>query len=223
MIVSEIAVRKRHLAVVITDTLPDLQDLLYEKNEWIFETEKGFPLIDRTILERCNIAKGTALSGADCLELVKASCCFRAKERAIWYLSKSERSRHGLQDKLTPVFGRAAAQFAVDQMEKRGYLDDRRFATMVANGLNGQNVSYRAALQKLLQKGIEKQLAQDVLEEVFETDETQKAVAVILKKYAHKLENPNDVQKTTAALARRGFSYATIRAAYAVIREEEVL
>lgn len=219
--VTAIETRRRHLARVTLAPPPDLTIYEEDRRSLLPELENGQPLIDRTILARVNLTVGETLSAADVQDLIKVSLCFRAKERAVWYLASADRSSGALFQKLRPVFGTVPAEFAVSQMQKRGYLNDARYAVHLAQALNAQGLSARAAAQKMQQKGLSREVAADAVAQFFADDEVEKATALVLKKYALKLSDPNDIRKTTAALLRRGFSYTVARAAIANATAEQ--
>lgn len=212
--------RKKHLARVSLIPAPELSALFEEHRAFLPELENNQPLIDRTILERLNLAVGDTLSSEEVLELIKASLCFRAKEKAIWYLASCDRSARSLHQKLSAAFGTFAAQFAVEQMQKRGYLNDEAYAMHLAQTLNSQGLSARAAQQKMQQKGLSRELAALAVAQHFSEDEVAKAQKLLQAKYASKLDSPEGIRKVTAALQRRGFSFSTIRAALAAVQAE---
>lgn len=218
--ITSIDTRKRHLARVCFSPAPNLSALLEERHAFLPELENGHPLIDRTILERLNLTVGDTLSPEDVLELLKTSLCFRAKEKAIWYLASSDRSARSLHQKLSATFGTFAAQFAVEQMQLRGYLNDEAYAMRLAQALNNQGLSARAAQQKMQQKGLGRELTVEAIARYFDEDEVTKAKKLLLSKYAAKLDCAENIRKVTAALQRRGFSFNTIRAALTAVQAE---
>lgn len=204
MRVVNIEVRRRHLAAV--SLLPEPEKI----NEAEYEGNKL--LIDREILRRCNIEIGCELSNEEIKELVLVSESYRAKERAVWYLSKADTTEKALFEKLCRNFSEKAAAFAVAQMVKKGYVNDRRFAENYANSLINRNVSKRAALGKMLQKGVPLDMAKEVLSKRQE-DESLAALTLLETKYKNKLSDEDGIRKTVAALYRRGFSYSDIKTA----------
>lgn len=205
MQVTEIAVRRKGLAAVsfFPPAAPGLPGAEYEGER---------VLLDRVILTRCGIETGSALSDEDLKQLIYVSECYRAKQRAIWYLSQSDHSEKALYDKLCRGFSPRAAAFAVSQMCQKGYLDDRQYAVRLVKRLAGQNLSERAVREKLYQKGLPADLIREILEEEhLEMTETDRAVALLESQYRNRLSDPDDVAKTVAALQRRGFSYETIK------------
>ena len=204
MKVVDIAPRRRHLAAVTLFPTPEKM----ENGE--YEGDKL--LIDREILKRCEIYKNSDLTLEDIKQLIYVSECYRAKERAVWYLSKGDLSEKALFDKLKKSFSEKACAFAVAQMVKKGYLKDERYAENLARRLSDKNVSSRAAVGKMLEKGVPLELAKQVLEDYKSGDEN-KAYTLLTTKYKNKLENEDDLRRTIMALQRRGFSYSDIRAA----------
>ncbi|MBQ4154446.1 MAG: regulatory protein RecX [Clostridia bacterium] len=204
MRVVNIEVRRRHLAAV--SLLPEPEKI----NEAEYEGNKL--LIDREILRRCNIEIGCELSNEEIKELVLVSESYRAKERAVWYLSKADTTEKALFEKLCRNFSEKAAAFAVAQMVKKGYVNDRRFAENYALLLSNRKVSKRAAVGKMLQKGVPLDMAKEVLSER-EYDESIAVLELLKTKYKNKLGNDEQVRKTVAALYRRGFGYSDIKTA----------
>lgn len=203
MKVTEIGVRRKHLAALTL--LPPPEKIVGAE----YEGEKL--LIDREILERCKIVKGSELSLEDIKELISASEAYRAKQRALWYLSKGELSKKGLYNKLRRAFSEKASTFATEQMVKRGYVDDRRYAELLARNLSQKNVSSSAAVGKMLEKGLELSLIKETLSE-YKDNDLSRAVNLLNTKYKNKLSEEN-VAKTIAALQRRGFSFEIIKSA----------
>lgn len=211
MKVLDIAVRRRHLAALSFFPVPEKIDGAEYEGEKI--------LIDREILKRCEIFKNVELSLEELKDLVFVSECYRAKERAVWYLSRGDLSEKALFDKLKKHFSEKSAAFAVAQMIKRGYVDNKRYAENLAVSLSQKNVSASAAVGKMLGKGLPLDLAKEVLAEYKNTD-SDKVYKLLNTKYKSKLENSDDVRRTVMALQRRGFSYGDIRAALKRISNE---
>ncbi len=212
MKVMEIGIRRRHLAALTLMPAPkEIKGAEYEGDKL---------LIDREILERCNIKKGSELSLEDVRELVLVSESYRAKQRALWYLSRSDISEKSLYNKLRRGFSEKASAFATEQMVKRGYLDDRRFAENLSRSLSEHNISANAAVGKMLEKGLEMELIKDVLKG-YKDHDTNRIVNLLGTKYKNKMGDEAAIQKTIAALARRGFSFDNIKEAIRIISSKE--
>jgi regulatory protein len=198
--------RKCRVAVSITPAPPtNLSGAEYEGEKL---------LIDRVIATRCNLVKGAELELDDIKQLVYVSECYRAKQKAIWLLSGQDYSEKGLYEKLLKNFTPKASAFAVAQMLKRGYINDENFAARLCDKFKTNNLSKRQIYQKLIQKGISKEIADSVLK----TDNTansdfERVLKLIKTKYAKKLSTKEDRQKTFNALMRRGFLVEDIKKA----------
>lgn len=175
-----------------------------------YESEKL--LIDREILKRLQIEKGSELTLDEIKDLVFVSQCYRAKNKAVWYLSQSDLSKKALYDKLLRTYSQKASAFAVEQMLKKGYLNDERYAENLAHRLFSQNVSVKAAVGKMLAKGVDLDLAKKAVAE-YKDDNYLSAYRLLITKYKNKLSNEDDVRRTVQALLRRGFSYTDVKSA----------
>ena len=125
-------------------------------------------------------------------ELRKKSETRRALDKAMDYLSLRDHAAGELYQKLCRKFDAHSAAYAVARAGELGLLND------------------------LAAKGIDRDTAADVVEELFaETDdgespELETARALVQRQYAAKLAAGKRDQ-VAAALARRGFSHAVIR------------
>ncbi len=172
-------------------------------------------LVDTEVLLLSPYKAGESISAEDLQQLQADSDFKRAKERALWYLSRGDLSEKGLYDKLARAFHKSAAAAAVARIKELGLVNDQAYARRLAKALvEEKHLSARMAGVQMLQKGISRQLAEEALAEL-EPDNTAAAVALIEKKYKNKLSTPDDLRRTYAALQRRGFTYSEVRAALA--------
>ena len=139
-----------------------------------------------------------------------------AREKALELLTGQDFSCQGLYERLCRRFTDEAAAYAVSEMIRLHLLDDARYARIRARSLQMQHKSRRAIADALRRKGVERQLAADVLEELYdeqqpgEDPELEAAQALVKRQYARRLaEGRQDL--VLAALARRGFSYRVAR------------
>ncbi len=135
------------------------------------------------------------------------------KSRALWYLDRMDYSEKRLYDKLVEKgFDRKICSEVLAYLVEYGLVDDRRYAERLCQRLMESNTSKRAALQKMLLKGVPIDLAKELLNEA-QVDEVAQITEVIEKKYARKLSEDNGYQKVYAALVRKGFSYGNVKTA----------
>lgn len=171
-------------------------------------------LIDKKIISRCDIKKGTELELEDVKQLIFVSECYRAKNRAVWLLSGQDYSEKSLYNKLLKSFTEKASAFAVAQMKNKGYVDDRRYAKALVEKYKNQNMSLRQIKEKLMLKGVPGDVSAEILgESELPPSEVDRAVALIKSKYKNKISSEDERKKTFQALMRRGFLYSDIKKA----------
>lgn len=171
-------------------------------------------LIDRVIIGRCNIEKGAELSLDEVKNLCYVSECYRAKNKAVWHLARTDYSEKALYDKLQRTFTKKASAFAVEQMVKKGYLNDERFALAQIERLKAKNASVKEIKQKLYLKGVPNELCASLLEsQDLTVSDYDRVLALIKSKFINKIADEENRRKTVQALRRRGFSFADINKA----------
>ena len=109
-----------------------------------------------------------------------------------------------------------AAASAVDWLCEKGLLDDGRYAGMVVRHYAAKGYGQSRVRQELQRRGVSRELWEEALRELPEPEDKLDAYL------ASKLKDPGDraqVQKVSAALIRRGFSWEEIRAALARYRD----
>ena len=194
MLVTEIKKEKQHLT-----------RLLFADGESL--------LLDNDICAERDIRIGANIPEGVLKELKHDSDYKRAKTRALWYLDRMDYTEKALFEKLVKAgFGKRASAEVLAKLCEFGLVDDRRYAERFAEKCALSNISKREAVHKMLLKGVPLQLAKEVTEEL-DTDETEQIVALIEKKYVRKLSEDKGYQKVFAALARKGFSFDSIKSA----------
>lgn len=154
---------------------------------------------------------GRELNEAELTELRQLSRRSLARDKAIEYLSHRPMSCRELRDKLVQKGEDAAvAEYCVDWLREQGFLDDRRYAGMVARHYAGKNYGPARIRNELSHRGISRELWDEAMDEVPAPDDK------LDKFIAARLRNPDDraeIQKVGNALFRRGYSWDEIRAA----------
>jgi regulatory protein len=142
---------------------------------------------------------------------LKESDYVRAKARGMWFLDRSDYSEKTLYQKIVAGgISNAAATRAVARLKELGLVDDEKLASRLAEQMANANISKREAYAKLYNKGISPDIIKSTLEET-NFDELSQVLAVIEKKYKNKISDKESIQKTYAALVRKGFSYQSVR------------
>lgn len=192
MTVSEVKRDKKHLCKIVF-------------------TDNSEVLIDLDVYNESPIKTGDFIS-EEYLEKLKYNSDYkRAKSRALWYLDRKAYSERALFEKLTEKgFSKKASAAVIARFKELGLIDDRRFAENFAYRASEQNISKREIYTKLVLKGISRDLAREVCENI-EKDEALQISELIAKKYKNKLYDPQNTQKVYAALIRKGFSFGAVR------------
>lgn len=179
------------------------------------EDEFLFSLDSETFFTQ-HIQEGTVFTAADLALLRQKSDTRKAKDKALEYLSLRDYASKELYDKLCLKFDPHSAAQAVAKMQELGLLNDRGFALHRARYLMNQRKSRSQILYHLAQKGVDRQTASEVLDEISaqaqEDPDLRAACKLLEKSYKRKLQQGKR-QNVIAALARRGFSMGCIRAA----------
>ncbi len=185
-----------------------------KKHCFCVETDQGqVCFVDSDVCAEYGLKTGTVLDDGKLKEILERSDFVRAKERALWYLDRSDHTEKALYDKLIRAgFGPRACAAVLAWLKEYGMVDDRRFAARFAERCSESNVSKREAYQKMLLKGVPRDLARETTEEV-PFDEAAQIRALIEKKYRNKLGDRAATEKVFAALVRKGFSFGAVRTA----------
>lgn len=182
--------------------------------------ELAFTLDSRVLLDE-GIKKGVHLDDEELHSLVIKSQQRRAKEKALYLLGFRDHSRKELFDKLRRTEDEAAAEYAVEKMEELHFIDDERYASRLAEQLiNVKRLSKRAAAQKLYQKGIDRDLIDEVLENI-ELDPKDNIRELVERKYMRYLNDEKGRKKTVSALQRMGYSWGDIKSVLSEYTETE--
>ena len=146
----------------------------------------------------------------------------RCKDKAMWLISYRDHSRRELIDKLRRDYSAESAEAAVQRLEELGLIDDMRYARRYAADLmNVKHLSDRGIRQKLREKGVDRDLIDEIMEEL-EVDEASQIGEILAKKYPD-LSDEKTRRRAVNALTRMGYSYSDIKSAmeeYIEISEE---
>lgn len=184
-------------------------------------------ILDKRTFEESPYGVGSFLSCDELEELCALSRRNRAREKAVFLLSRRDYSRRELEQKLCREKGRyhpenqEAAAEAAAYMEQLGYVKDTQYAHRLACEYRDVRCyPRRRALEKLCEKGIAREVAREVLDEM-EWDDTQLALEFLIKKRYNIPRSREETEKQLAALARYGFAGEDIRRAMRRREEEE--
>lgn len=176
--------------------------------------------IDTETLLKSGLRPGSQITDEELHDLIQASDCRRANEKALYLLEHRSHSKKELVEKIHRTTSLEAAQAAADRMEELGLVDDTAYAyRYAAELLNRKGYSQTRAVYTLTQKGIEKETAQEIVQELA-PDPVEKIRSILEKKYPRWMQDEKIRHRAVGALQRLGFRYEEIRQAMAQIEEE---
>ncbi len=126
-----------------------------------------------------------------------------AKEKAIRYIGISRKTEYEVFQKLKKLkFDDEIINKVIEYIKNLNYLNDHEYVdAYIRQCMRLQNYSIYEIKNKLLQKGIKKDIIDEKLEVLYESDYEKNVVEKLLK---GKLKNTDD-EKRKAYLYRRGF------------------
>lgn len=172
--------------------------------------------LDEDTFASAHLHEGDELEDWQVEDLRKQSDTRRALDKAMDYLSLRDHAAGELYQKLCRKFDGPSAAYAVARAQELGLLNDADFARRRAAELLRKRKSRREILTDLSAKGIDREVAAEAVEALYQTDEEGEdpelttARTLVERRYAAKLA-AGKREQVAAALARRGFSHAVIR------------
>jgi regulatory protein len=159
-----------------------------------------------------HLAKGQFLSDADIAALQNNDEHDRAYQSALHFLGSRPRSTVEVQRNLQEKgFDEEAIAAAIARLVEHHYLDDEEFARYwLENRSRFRPRSAKAIRYELRQKGVDREAIDAALEGMDEDDAAWDAAASKLDRWRNLPEDEFE-RKLSGFLARRGFSFATVR------------
>ena len=203
--------------MIITDVVPKHKRLsaLYIDGEFALK-------IDTEAFLSSRFKIGGEITDDELKELIEYSNEKRAKEKALWLISYRDHSKKELSEKLRRDSDDEAAHKAVERMEELGLIDDEKYARRYAEELiNVKHLSVRGARYKLTEKGIDRELADEILEEL-DPDPREHIEIIIERKYKKALTDEKGRRRAVAALQRMGYSWSDINAVIGEYEDDNI-
>jgi regulatory protein len=171
--------------------------------------------LNDNVVARFRLREGLKITDEQVTQIAQGEVRQECFDDAMKYLQSRMHSRAELRRKLLRrEFAEPIIEGILDDLTRLGYLDDAKFATAKAqSAADRKHHSRRRAYMELMKSGVKKEVANQVLEDVYsQTDSTATARALIEKKMpAMKRLDPTVARRRLAGmLMRRGFDYETI-------------
>lgn len=165
---------------------------------------------------------GREIDDEDLHEIIALSNERRAKEKALRLISYRDHSKKELTDKIKRTCDSESAQKAVERMEELGLVDDENYARRYAHQLLfSKHMAPGCAARMLVQKGIDRELAYEIVED-YPVDTVESIKAVINKKYRN-ISDEKIRRRAVAALQRLGYKWDEIRNALEEYTEDDCI
>ena len=169
--------------------------------------------IDTETILKFRYKPGMELTDEQLHELILASDARRANEKALYLLEHRSHSKKELAEKIQRTTSKEAAKAAADRMEELGLVNDRDYAKRYAAELfNRKGYASRRAQYELLQKGIDKEVIAEMIEEL-EPEPVEKIKEIIERKYLRYLQDEKGYRRAVSGLQRLGYRYEDIKRA----------
>lgn len=179
--------------------------------------------IDTETLLQAGWRVGREVDDEELFALKQRSEMHRANEKALSLLEYRNHSKQELVEKIRRSTGSSAAQAAADRMEELGLIDDANFARNYARELfSRKGYASSRVFYELVRKGIEKELAQEIVEE-FCPDPVEKIEEWIKRKYRGVFATEKERRRGIQALQRLGYSYEDIKKALQELGDRQIL
>ena len=183
----------------------------------------------------CGIKSGAEITSEQLDELLSESARRKMMNKALDLLSMRDYSRRELSDKLVTKAWekkeqkdmdlgslKQQASDICDRLEELGLLNEERFArSYVDELLRRKHLSKSGLKTALIQKGVQRDIIETVLEEV-EVDPVEQVRELLATKFKNRdLSDEKQKTRTVNALLRLGYRYGEINAAMDGILEDE--
>ncbi|TWT16344.1 recombination regulator RecX [Streptococcus sp. sy010] len=172
------------------------------------ETEKLY--ITEDSLVRFMLSKGKELNQDEINKLKDYNQFSLGRGLALYYLSFSQRTTAQVKTYLHKYdIDEVASQKIINYLTQENFLNDRTYTKHYIEQQNqhGDKGPY-VITQKLLQKGIDKEIIEDELEAIDFSASLEKLANKLAKKYSHRLPTKALEQKIIQLIINRGFAYA---------------
>jgi len=199
--------------------ITSLKRVKYHRDRFnLFVDKKFLCTVPDYLVEKLKLKEGVDVPD-DILEEIQAeSDKFRASESAYRLLSMRPHSAVELRFKLRKRgFADEIIEPIIKKFKKEGYLNDRNFAEVyVKSRLSSKPRGRRMLLSELLQKGVRRELANEVLDSALGVTSEEELALKLLQKNRNRLLKEKSVDlklKIRNYLGYRGFGYEAIRQA----------
>lgn len=189
---------------------------VFADGEFLFSVHKDI------FLARPELALGKNLPVELLEEIRLEDEAWSCKEKALTLLEYSSRSAGALAEKLRQHYPPETVEATIQRLTELGLLNDLDYGRrLAADLLHLRKYSLGRVRQALYQRKLDREVIDEIMEELEDTDQIGPIVELVQKKYLPKLQEPQGRQKVAAALQRRGYGWDDIREALRQVAEND--
>ena len=141
----------------------------------------------------------------------KSDIRIRAKKRALHLLERMDRTEQQLREKLRASdYPEEVVEEAIEYVKSFHYLDDERYAETFTR-YKKEKMSRQQIKQKLMMKGVDRDIISNAIEEEYDVDETVHIRSILEKKhFSSESADDGEFRRVYNYLLRRGFRSSDI-------------
>lgn len=171
--------------------------------------------LEKEVVLRHNLREGNELTESLIDEVLLSEERTRAKEKALSFLSYRARSVEELKKRLKDRgFSERTVNRVIDDFLRVGLLNDKEFAlSFVHSKMVQKPMGKRLLKQELLLKGIQEEIAESAVEEVYGVRSEVEVARELIQRRIQRYQGDNDKKlrkKLVDFLFRRGFNWEVI-------------
>lgn len=188
----------------------------------VYFEDRTYLTVDALEAKRLKLAPGMEIDERELPALSEESRRHAARVKAVQITGKRSLSRAELIRKLGEKgFSEEDSAAAADWLSDLGVLDDAAYAEMLVRHYRAKGFGDLRVREELRRRGLDRDFAASVLEE--NTQDASDAVAAFLKQKLRGAQlNEETKRKLSAALMRRGYTWAEIQSGFSAVERGEL-
>ena len=188
----------------------------------VYFEDRTYLTVDALEAKRLKLAPGMEIDADTLPSLSEESRRHAARVKAVQITGKRNLSRAELMRKLGEKgFSEEDSASAADWLCEMGVLNDTAYAEMLVRHYRAKGFGDLRVREELRRRGIERELIASVLEE--QTQDASGAVTAFIRQKLRGGELDEETKrKLSAALMRRGFSWADIQSGFSAIERGDM-
>ncbi|MBE6759995.1 MAG: hypothetical protein E7554_07900 [Ruminococcaceae bacterium] len=186
-----------------------------EKRKYIIDCDGELTVtLDADTFELAGLEPGDEVDEALLTELASRSAYKAARQKALYAIGRRELCRGGLIQLLTRGdCDRETASQVADEMEQLGFINDTRYAGMLAEYLyRDKHFGHRRVVMEMISKGLDREQA-EIAAEQYRPDPAEALDELLDGRIGRELNTQTGVRRAMNNLLRYGYYPGEIRAA----------